>query len=157
MLKSLNKVFFTNKYHIVLNIVAILIVLYYFQQNWHSDAVLFLVVAYAKFLVFTNIYYVLMFFRYRFYNSIRNLTIIRLSEKNYYENIFKYESLILAGYFFLVYIIGAFILGTDHLMQYVVLVLIFGLALCLTHAIHFIVLIWKKNIYIYHFVLHIFF
>ena len=85
MLNSLNKYFITNKYHIALNIVAAIVVAYYFIQNRHNDAFGFLVVAYAKFLLFTNLYYILMFFRYRFYKSIKALVIVRISEEKYYE------------------------------------------------------------------------
>ena len=148
MLNSLNKYFITNKYHIALNIVAAIAVVYYFIQNWHNDALGFLVVAYAKFLLFTNLYYILMFFRYRFYKSIKELVIVRISEEKYYESIIKYESLVMLVYYILIYVIGAFILGTNYLLQYIVMVGIFGLFLILTQIIHFIALLWKKNVYI---------
>lgn len=117
MLRNYANLFLYSRLYRRLNIISILIIVIYFYFNLNQDALWFLVQGNAKFLLFTNVYYILMNLRYTFYDSLKKFSICRVRETNYLEGIIKFETIILLAYFFLIYVVGMMILGTNYFIQ----------------------------------------
>lgn len=156
MLKGFTNIFTFSRYNMILNIISLLVTVLYFCFNSSQDALAFLIQGNAKFLLFTNIYYLLMLFRYRFYSSVKKHSIIRIGEERYNTNIIIFETVYLIIFFIMIYIIGMIILGTDYIFQYWFFIIIYALFLLTIHFIHIVALIWNKNIYRYFLLTYLF-
>lgn len=148
MLRNYANLFLYSRLYRRLNIISILIIVIYFYFNLNQDALGFLVQGNAKFLLFTNVYYILMNLRYTFYDSLKKFSICRVGETNYLEGIIKFETIILLAYFFLIYVVGMLILGTNYFIQYIIFVTIYAMILFISHLLHSIAFIYQKNVFL---------
>lgn len=144
-MKSYLKIFLLNRSKLIINLVSISVISIYFWKNHSNDALGFLVLGNAKFLVFTNIYYLNMMFRYRVYESVSLCSRIRVGEAGFKAEILKYEILIYVLFFFVIYIAGMMVLGTEYLYQYGVMITIYFLILSLTQCVHFLFFLYNRN------------
>lgn len=86
--------------------------------------------------------------RYTFYDSLKKFSICRVGETNYLEGIIKFETIILLAYFFLIYVVGMMILGTNYFIQYIIFVTIYAMILFISHLLHSIAFIYQKNVFL---------
>lgn len=103
----------------------------------------------TKFLLFTNVYYILMTLRYTFYDSLkRKFSICRVRETNYLEGIIKFETIILLAYFFLIYVVedDDFRYKLFYTIYY--FVTIYAIILFIIHLLHSIAFIYQKNVFL---------
>lgn len=124
MVKEYFKNFMLSRFHIFLFTISSIVMgveLYqYIFLSGENNGVSFLFNSNMSFLVFTNILYVFLIYRYYTYQRLRKFSVIRISKSKYCKFILKIELLIWFIFFVVVYLLFAYLIGIpqEHMHIY---------------------------------------
>ena len=140
---------FKNKRYFLIFLIALLISGFYIVKDRVRgySSVEFIVYGNAKWLIFTNAYFLLMFMRYRNYQTIKSLIQIRIGVDKRLSDIFIVENIILFLHILFYYlIIGVLYFDSYNLIFYLSSISFFILIMIIGQIVRFIFLALNKNI-----------
>lgn len=106
-------------YSLPVNLAALLgccaVLGFYILQNWGRAGERFYLAGYAKFLLFSVAFYVLLMLRIRFYVSIGSYAELRVGKENWMRAIRKIELFLALTYFLVIFMILPFLNGIENM------------------------------------------
>lgn len=96
---------------VLLGCLAVLV--FYIVHNWGPGAEKFYHLGFAKFLVFSTVFYILLMLRINFYTSIGPFAIVRVGEETWMKAIRHTEKGLAIGYFFVIFILLPWLSGIE--------------------------------------------
>ena len=126
MVKEYFKSFMLSKFHIILFLISSAVIGFELYQYMYviteNNGISFLFNSNMPFLVFTNILYVFLIYRYYTYQKLRNFSVVRVNKLKYCQFIFKNELLIWFLFFIIVYLFFGYLIGIpqEHITIYLI-------------------------------------
>ena len=126
MVKEYFKSFMLSKFHIILFLISSAVIGFELYQYMYviteNNGISFLFNSNMPFLVFTNILYIFLIYRYYTYQKLRNFSVVRVNKLKYCQFIFKNELLIWFLFFVIVYLFFGYLIGIpqEHISIYLI-------------------------------------
>lgn len=115
MVKEYFKSFMLSRFHILMFLVSCIVIGFELYQYifilTENDGVSFLFNSNMPFLIFTNILYIFLIYRYYTYQKLRKFSVIRINKSKYCNFILKNELIIWFVFFVVVYVLFAYLIG----------------------------------------------